>query len=108
MTRLRFWVSISFLWLTLLFNVERLHEPFNIASFVYVLAAVLGVLTLAIPPIMRLHPLWTTLGATVVLVSVKGLLGYSVAGQGLPLTVTEAVAVSITVMLARQIEHYAF
>lgn len=103
MTRLRFWVSISFLWLTLFFNIERLHEPFNIASFVYVLATVLGVVTLTLPAIMRLHPLWTMLGAVVALVAVKALLGYPIAGRGLPLTVTEAVAISITVLLARQI-----
>lgn len=103
MTRLRLWVSISFLWLAFLFNIERLHEPFNIASFVYVLAAVLGVLTLALPPLIRLHPTWTILSATTVFVVVKTLLGYPVVGRGLPLTVTEAVAISATVLLARQI-----
>jgi hypothetical protein len=103
MTRLRLWVSISFLWLTLLFNIERLYEPFNIASFVYVYAAVLGVLALTVPPLMRLHRIWTVLIATTAFVGVKALLGYPVAGRGLPLTVTEAVAIAITAMLARQI-----
>ena len=43
MFRIRSWFTAIIGWLFLLYSVERIHEPINIASFVYVQAAVLAV-----------------------------------------------------------------
>ena len=43
MFQLRFWIAVTICWLSLLFGIERLHGPFHVESFVYVLAAGLAV-----------------------------------------------------------------
>jgi len=43
MIRLRFWIAATLVWLLGFYNIERFHEPLNIASFVYVLAAVVAI-----------------------------------------------------------------
>jgi hypothetical protein len=107
MTKHRLFLASLLVWLAVLFNLERVHEPINIASFVYVLAGVLAAAVVVLPPMRK-----ATLGglatlSVVLLVLLKLLLGYEVVGAGLPLTVTEASALLITVALAHQIARQA-
>ncbi|MDH3718746.1 MAG: hypothetical protein OES79_11560 [Planctomycetota bacterium] len=107
MTRYRFFLASLLVWLAVLFNLERVHEPINIASFVYVFAGLLAAAVVVLPPMRK-----ATLGglatlSVLLLVMLKILLGYEVAGAGLSLTVTEASAILITVALAHQIARHA-
>lgn len=107
MLRFRFWLAALLIWLSVLFNLERLHEPINIASFVYVLAGTLAVCIVVVPPMRK-----ATLGALfalslLILLGLKLMLGYGVVGESLTLTVTEATAILITVGLSHQIARHA-
>jgi len=110
MQGLRVKLAIMFGWLLLFYNIERYHEPINLASFVYVYAAFL---TIAIVAIKRLvdapvvPAMMFVLGQFLV---IKWLRGYEVFGASLPLTVTEAVALGITyglaLSIARSLRHF--
>ena len=103
MARLRWWHSAFFAWLFALYNTERLHEPINLASFVYVVAAGLALLIILVPAIQRISLPWLLLPVGALVIVPKMLLGQSIAGAALPLTVTELVAVGLTTVLARQL-----
>ncbi|MGH7128710.1 MAG: hypothetical protein ACREIV_09075 [Planctomycetaceae bacterium] len=103
MMRLRFWTTVMIGWLFWLFNVERIHEPINLASFVYVLAAACAMAVIFWRPLDRPR-LWRLLAAAIAgLVILKVWLGHPIAGRALPLTVTEACAVGLTIVLARRV-----
>ena len=53
MARLRLWIAATLGWLLVFFNIERFHEPINLASFVYVLAAAVAMVTVAIARVRR-------------------------------------------------------
>ncbi|MBC8353565.1 MAG: hypothetical protein H8E66_16320 [Planctomycetes bacterium] len=103
MTKLRIRTSALLVWLLLFFNIERFHAPINIASFVYVLAAIVSI---AIVMLRRQNGIafGTVVSTTLVafLVS-KWLLGYQILGTALPLTVTEACSLLTTASFARLI-----
>ncbi len=90
-------------WLAVLYNIERLGQPVNIASFVYVIVALsAGVIVLTpLPRQLRVH--WLLLAVLLAYLVLKPLLGYPVLGEALPLTVLEISSLSITVLFARQI-----
>ena len=103
MRKLHWWLAAFCGWLFAFYNIERFHEPINLASFVYALAA-----ATALPVMLfgRLHrtPFVGLFAAAIPLVLLlKVGFGYPLAGTHLPLTVTELVAVGITVFLARKI-----
>ena len=100
MTKLRFWIAVSVAWLLLFYNIERFHEPINIASFVYVYAAVIAMLLVAIRQLHRVQPA-LLLGAILIgLLALKWLRGYEVLGSSLALTITEACAMTITLLIS--------
>lgn len=111
MKRLRFWIAINLLWLCIFYNIERLQdETFNLASFVYLLAAtfIVGLVYLR-----RLRLVPTEILVTVALVVYllgKVSLGYQLFGVKAPLTVMELTALAISIALARRlascIEHF--
>jgi hypothetical protein len=91
-------------WLFLLYNIERLHEPLNIASFVYVLSALGTVLLIYTGGGHRESVTLSALGVCLVLLVVlKNRWGYPVVGHGLPITITEAIALGVTFALASRI-----
>ena len=103
MRQLRIWFALFFVWLFVLYNVERLYEPINLASFVYVLAAITAIPFITFAALSRV-PAYFLLVATIPLVvGLKAWFGYSIGGTHLPMTVTEIVAVSVTAALALQI-----
>jgi GGDEF domain-containing protein len=103
MTRLRLWIVAVCAWLFAFGNVERLHAPINIASFVYVLTFGVAITTVLWKPVGRApgYAVGTILLAAFVVL--KAALGYPIAGPHLPLTITEGCAVIITLALARQL-----
>jgi GGDEF domain-containing protein len=102
MNRLRLWCALLFLWLFVLYNTERLHEPINIASFVYVLAAAIAVPVILVPRLQRIPIAWSLASVVPVIVLAKFFLSYPIAHRHLPITITEIVAVWITIATARE------
>ncbi len=106
MTRFRFWLAILLLWLSLLFNLERVHEPINLASFVYVVVGLLAAAIVVVPPMRKATMSALGAGSVLLMILLKVALGYEVGGTHLPLTVTEAAAILTTVVLAHQIARH--
>lgn len=103
MIRIRIWFAALVAWLFALYSVERIHEPINLASFVYLQAAGCAILIIVVRRLER-YPAWQFGAAALVcMVVVKSLLGYELLGLQLPLTITELVAIGVTVAFARQI-----
>lgn len=103
MTGLRIWISASLIWLLVFYNVERFHEPLNIASFVYVYSAIVAVLLIAVKSASTSPIGWMIAGGVATMIAVKCWLGYQVVGAALPLSITEACALSLTLWLAHRI-----
>lgn len=103
MKRLRFWLSGILLWFFVFYNIERLGQPVNIASFVYVYAVVCAVLIILLPWLNKMRPFWPFLLAFLPYYYIKVRLGYSIVGENLPNTVLEICAIGITILLSRQI-----
>jgi hypothetical protein len=103
MKALRFWVVALLGWFFLFYNVERLSSPINIASFVYVLTIVLGMLIILFPWLLRISLSWVLLIPMLLFFGLKYWLGYQIAGENLPITVTEICTIALTILLSRQI-----
>ncbi len=102
MNRLRTWGALFFCWMFVLYNIERLYEPINLASFVYVLAAVAALPIMLVPALHRIPLAWLLLACVPPLLALKSWLGYPLGGAHFPLTVTEIAATWATLALARQ------
>jgi len=102
MDRIRWWIVVTLAWLLVFFNIERFHEPINLASFLYVLATVVAAVVVAWNP-LAVRPWATAAISLVLLFCLKWSFGYAILGKALPLTVTEACALLLTGLLARQI-----
>jgi GGDEF domain-containing protein len=105
MRELRLWLSLMLVWFFCLYNVERMHAPINLASFVYVLATLVALVVVAMPSLRRVHVAWLLLAPMPFFFAMKAYLGYMIFGSNIPLTVTEIVAIVITILLARKIAH---
>jgi hypothetical protein len=103
MNKLRGWISALLLWLLFFYNIERFHEPINLASFVYVYAAAVAIAVVAVRRFRTWSSGWLLAAAVVVLLIIKASRGYVVLGHGLPLTITECCAIGVTLFLARGI-----
>jgi GGDEF domain-containing protein len=104
MVKFRIWIGILVWWLFLFYNIERINEPINIASFVYVLVPLAGGMLILMPRVFARRRLLIILIPTLILYfALKVYLGYSILGQGLPLTVTEIVSILITLLLVQQV-----
>lgn len=102
MKRLRFWMTLIVIWYFLLYNIERLSEPINIASFVYVFIGVISVLMLTLPPVYSLPLYVPFLAALIPFFILKQQLGYRIGGSHLPITITEILAIGLTIFLNGQ------
>ncbi len=91
------------LWFFLLYNIERLIAPINIASFVYVYAALIAIITLALPALNQWSSLMLYALVLVPFFLLKLLMGYEIAGQNLPITITEMSALYFTLIIARRL-----
>lgn len=104
MNQTKTWTVATLTWLCTFFTIERLHEPMNIASFVYVLVAALAVGVVLLPRIRVIEQIGLIVGSLSILLIGKTLLGYAVWGAALPITVTEAAAISLTIYLVGQVQ----
>ncbi|QDU40127.1 hypothetical protein Mal4_44820 [Maioricimonas rarisocia] len=103
MQHYRLWVAGMVNWLFLLFNIERIHEPLDLASFVYVLVTIGSVCLLVFRRLRDIPLAWTLLGTLLVYVLFKAALGYHVSPQAWPIMTVEAIAICITLFLATMI-----
>jgi GGDEF domain-containing protein len=104
MKRMRWRTIMLVVWLTFLFNLERLdlgrESPFNLASSVYVLAAATVVVFLA-APLQRTHLYLVSVGIMGMYAAFKGLqLSSFFTGIHKYLTITEIVALLVTIGLS--------
>jgi hypothetical protein len=99
----RWWLISIFIWFFFLYNVERLGEPINIATFVYIFTLISAVIIVLIPSLQQRPFYLLTLIALPPFFLLKFLLGYQIAGIHLPITVTEICMIGITIFLAIQV-----
>jgi GGDEF domain-containing protein len=97
------WIALFFVWLFVLYNIERLHKPINLASFVYVLAGLTAVPFIVFAPLARLPAVGLLIVTVPLTIGLKARFGYSIGGTQLPLTITEIAAVWVTTALALQL-----
>lgn len=103
MSRLKIYLLAILSWSIIFYNTERLFAPINLASFVYVLAAVYGIIIILYTPIYQVNPLALFAGSLVPYFLLKVVLGYEIFGGHLSLTVMEIVSIGITMFLSWQI-----
>ncbi len=100
---IRFWVVVLLGWFFLLYNIERLSSPINIASFVYVMSIILATLIIFFPRLQRISLSWLLLAPLPFFFVLKYVGDYQIAGENLPITVTEICALALTILLSRQV-----
>jgi len=103
MQKHRVWVAITVTWLFVLFNIERLNESINLASFVYVLATLLGVTMLLCRPVRNLPISLSVASALVLFVTIKCLFANGITSANLHLTLVEAFSIVLTTFLAARL-----
>ena len=102
MRRLQIAIMVLIGWLFFFYNIERLSEPINIASFVYVLVA-LSCIFVILTPAYRLQLHWIFAGIVPIYIILKIYFGYPFFGRNLPITVTEFVAIGVTLVLSHMV-----
>lgn len=111
MKRLRFWTAILIIWLIFFFNIERIGSPVNIRNYTYIFVAIVAAATLILPRIRQLPLVLLVFTPVPLFLVLKAFLEKGdwhanlLAGYSLPLTVTQASAIILTGLLARQITH---
>lgn len=103
MSRLKIYLLSILSWFIMFYNMERLIAPINLASFVYVLAAIYTLFVILFSPIYKVNPVALFAGSLVPYFILKVYLGYPIGGANLPLTVTEVVSIGITMFLSWKI-----
>lgn len=90
-------------WFFLLYNIERLIAPIDIASFVYVFAVAITALLLLSAQLCQLAMPWLFAIILPIYFGLKWALGIESGGDQLALTITELSALTVTTILARMI-----
>lgn len=96
-------LGILLIWIFLLYNIERINEPINLASFVYVLALLFCLALVFYRPLIRISFYWLFLLSMPPYFVLKWWYGHKLAGLNLTLTITEIFAIGLTIYLARLI-----
>jgi hypothetical protein len=105
MRRLRILVVLLILWLLLFFSIERFIAPINISRVAYPFPPLMALIALMVRPMKR-EQFWVMLAAPIpIFLVLKAIAHYEVYRSGLPLTVTEICAISITTMLAYKVSN---
>lgn len=105
MTQVRYLFLIMCGWLFLLYNVERLIAPIDIASFTYILTMLVIIVLILLPKLYQFAFHWLLLAVLVPFFTLKILLSYEIAGGNLPITITEISVLSLTIVLAQLTRH---
>jgi hypothetical protein len=103
MTQLRYLFIAMCGWFFLLYNIERLVAPINMASFVYVFAPACTILLLLSLRLCQLPLQWLFALVLPIYFLLKVFFQYEIGGASLPLTITELSAITVTTVLARMI-----
>ncbi len=104
MLQLRTQLAVFILWFLLFFNIERLAEMVNIASFVYIFAPLVATLIIFGPNLIQsINNKWLLLSCTVLFFILKHLAGYQILGENVPITITEICSIYITCYLANKL-----
>lgn len=90
-------------WFFLLYNIERLIAPIDIASFVYVFAVAITALLLLSAQLCQLAMPWLFVIILPIYFGLKWAFGLESGGDQLALTITELSALTVTTILARMI-----
>jgi GGDEF domain-containing protein len=100
MKRLHISILTLFGWFFVFYNIERLFESVNLASFVYLLAPALGMIVLCVPRLLRVRAYWYIPISLISVVALRSLFGYGLGGYSFSLVVTEGLATWITMWLS--------
>ncbi len=104
MIRLRFLLVSLASWLAIFYNMERVDERLNIASFVYVLILGMAIPLFLAPRIFVSKPQTASVAALGIYAVLKIYLGYPIAGgDGLLITFVEVAGILFTIFLLGQI-----
>jgi hypothetical protein len=103
MKRLRILILALFGWFFVFYNIERLIEPINIASFVYLLAPALGMTVLCVPYLHKVRWSWYVPLSFCSVIALRAAFGYEIVGHAFSLAVTETLATWITIGLSYQL-----
>lgn len=103
MKRLHFSILLLFSWFFVFYNVERLYEQVNLASFVYLLAPLLGMLVLSVPWFYRAPKILYLPVSIALVILFRHLLGYPSEMNAFSLAFTEGFATWITIALSYQL-----
>ncbi len=103
MRRLRILTAILIVWLFCFYNIERLSAPIDLTDVAYTFVPLVAVAFIGIP-YLRKRPVWLTLmGFVLAFLALKGWFKSSIWGSSLPLTLMEIVFISVTGLLAYQV-----
>jgi hypothetical protein len=92
------------LWLVFFFNIERLTEVVNLASFVYVYTPLVAMGVMFGSKLFRiLSEIVLMLILLGIFLLLKSAFGYPIWGQHLPITITEIACIGITYLLTKKI-----
>ncbi|EMI16422.1 diguanylate cyclase [Rhodopirellula maiorica SM1] len=103
MKRLQFSILALFGWFFVFYNIERLHAPINLASFVYLLAPTLGMVMLCIPKLHRMPSYWYLPFSLLAVLALREVFGYEVSGNAVSLAVVEGLATWTTIWLSSEL-----
>jgi hypothetical protein len=102
--RLRISSAFAVGWFFLFYNIERINEPFNIASFVYVLAPLSAFAVLSAPGWLRGNRILVIIVPVLAIYAfLKIWWEYPIGGQALPVTITEVCGLLITILVMHQL-----
>jgi GGDEF domain-containing protein len=105
MNRIRNTIGILLIWFFLFYNIERINEPINIASFVYVYVLICSLAMLFFRPLLRTRFFWLFLISISPYFVLKVWYYQNLLGRSLPLTITEMAAIGLTIFLSRQLAY---
>lgn len=105
MNRIRNTIGILLIWFFLFYNIERINEPINIASFVYVYVLISSLAMLFFRPLLRTRFFWLFLISISPYFVLKVWYYQNLLGLSLPLTITEMAAIGLTIFLSRQLAY---
>ena len=102
MRGIRLSIAIMLGWLLVIYNIERFHEPINIASYIYVACGLIGTIVVLMPRVQEVSSL-ILLATSAAVVSLKPVFGYELLGGALPLSITETLLLLFTALVAKRI-----
>lgn len=103
MNLIRQWLAALLIWLFFFYNIERISEPINIATFVYVFIIACAIAILLIRKITHVRLYWLFFISIFPYLFLKWWFHYGILGSHLPITVTEICAIGLTILITGQV-----